>query len=171
MIMGDLERRLIPGETVVYKTGWHWIIMRWSLLAGFILCATGIGALVGAREWTGANEGASHRGLLGLGVGALIVGIAVIVSGMIRRAATEMAVSNKRLLIKSGYFSRKSTEVLLTKVESIGIDESFMGRILGYGTVVIRGTGGTFETIDEIRKPNEFRRHVQAQLSSAARDG
>jgi len=51
-------------------------------------------------------------------------------------------------------------------VESIGVNETFVGRILGYGSVVVRGTGGTFETFDRIRQPNEFRREVQGQISS-----
>jgi uncharacterized membrane protein YdbT with pleckstrin-like domain len=82
-----------------------------------------------------------------------------------QRAATEVAVSNKRVLIKTGLFSRRSVEVLLPKVESIGVNEPFVGRILGYGSVVVRGTGGTFETFDRIRQSNEFRREVQGQIS------
>jgi uncharacterized membrane protein YdbT with pleckstrin-like domain len=163
--MGFAEKNLIPGETVVYKTGWHWVVMRGSLLVGFILCAAGIAVLIGAKGWAGATKGAPYDGLLAIGALSLVCGMAVIAGGFIRRAATEMAVSNKRVLIKTGLFTRKSAEVLLTKVESIGVDEPFLGRILGYGTVVIRGTGGTFETFDEIRKPNEFRRQIQAQLS------
>jgi len=65
--------------------------------------------------------------------------------GIIRRAATEVAVSNRRVLIKRGFFSRRSIEVLLPKVESIGVDEPLFGRMLGYGTVIVRGTVGTFE--------------------------
>jgi uncharacterized membrane protein YdbT with pleckstrin-like domain len=163
--MGYAEKNLIPGETVVYRTGWHWVVMRVSLFVGFIQCAAGTAVLIGAKGWAGATKGALYDGLLAIGALALVCGMAVIAGGFIRRAATEMAVSNKRVLIKTGFFTRKSTEVLLTKVESIGVEEPFLGRILGYGTVVIRGTGGTFETFDEIRKPNEFRRQIQAQLS------
>jgi uncharacterized membrane protein YdbT with pleckstrin-like domain len=163
--MGYAEKNLVPGETLVYKTGWHWIVVGWSVLVGLILCGAGIALLVGAGPWMGTNTGGEYKGLLGIGAGGVVCGMLVIVRGMILRAATEMAVSNKRVLIKTGCFSRKSTEVLLTKIESIGVEETLMGRILGYGTVVIRGTGGTFETFDEVRKPNEFRRQVQAQLS------
>ncbi len=56
---------------------------------------------------------------------------------------------------KGGYFSAvkrvsSSVEVLQPKVESIRVDESFLGRILGYDSVIVRGTGGTFETFDKI---------------------
>lgn len=119
-LSGYAEKNLIPGKTIVCKTGLHWVVMRWSLLVGFILCAAGIAALVEAREWIAANGYASHEAFLVLGAGALIVGIVVIAQGMIKRGVTEIAVSNKRVLIKAGYFSRKSTEVLLTKVERNG---------------------------------------------------
>jgi len=56
---------------------------------------------------------------------------------------------------------------LLPKVESIGVDESFVGRILGYGGVIVRGTGGTFETFDKIARPNELRLKVQQQTGNA----
>jgi uncharacterized membrane protein YdbT with pleckstrin-like domain len=102
--------------------------------------------------------------MLFAGAGALIVAVIVIAAGFIHRAATEMAVSNQRVLIKTGMLSRRSIEVLLSKVESIGINETFMGRLLGYGTVVIRGTGGTYETFHKIRQPNEVRQQVQAEL-------
>jgi hypothetical protein len=52
-------------------------------------------------------------------------------------------------------------------VESIGVDESFVGRILGYGGVIVRGTGGTFETFDKIARPNELRLKVQQQTGNA----
>ena len=78
-----------------------------------------------------------------------------------------MAVSNKRVLIKRGLFSRRSIEVLLLKVESIGVSESLFGRMLGYGSVIVRGTGGKLETFDKITHPNELRVQVQQQTGNA----
>jgi hypothetical protein len=51
-------------------------------------------------------------------------------------------------------------------VESIGVEEPLLGRMLGYGSVVVRGTGGTFETFSGIAHPNEFRRRVQQQIGN-----
>ena len=88
----------------------------------------------------------------------------VLVAGeLIRRNATEIAVSNRRVLIKTGLLARKSIEVMLAKVESIGVEESAAGRMLGYGTVIVRGTGGTFETFTRIAHPNEFRRRSNSK--------
>jgi uncharacterized membrane protein YdbT with pleckstrin-like domain len=75
-------------------------------------------------------------------------------------------VSNMRVLIKTGLLARKSIEVLLSKVESIGVDESVVGRMLGYGSGIVRGTGGTFETFRRIAHPNELRRQVQEHIGT-----
>lgn len=61
--------------------------------------------------------------------------------------------SNKRVLIKTGFVSQKSIEVLLAKIESIGVDESGLDRMLGCGRVIVRGTGRTFETFSRIAHP------------------
>jgi uncharacterized membrane protein YdbT with pleckstrin-like domain len=159
--VGYIERNLVPGETLVYKTGWHWIVMFWSSMAGLLVAVGGAALIVLANLEAGAEY---HREILIAGVAALIFAAIVVIAGAVHRAATEVAVSSQRVLIKTGLLSRRSIEVLLPKVESIGINENFMGRLLGYGTVVIRGTGGTYETFDNIRQPNELRRQVQAQL-------
>jgi uncharacterized membrane protein YdbT with pleckstrin-like domain len=71
------------------------------------------------------------------------------------------------LHVKTGLFSCKGIEVLLPKVEGICVDESFVGRMLGYGSVIVRGTGGTFETFDKIAYPNELRGQVHQQIENA----
>jgi hypothetical protein len=55
---------------------------------------------------------------------------------------------------------------MLSRVESIGVTESFWGRILGYGSVVVHGTGGTPESFVMIAHPQEFRRSVQEQIGA-----
>jgi uncharacterized membrane protein YdbT with pleckstrin-like domain len=95
----------------------------------------------------------------------LIAAAALIARGVIRRVATEVAVSNQRVMLWTGLFSRRNVAVLLPRVESIGMKETLAGRILGYGTVVVKGTGGNCERFDRIREPNKFRRQVQGQLN------
>lgn len=113
-------------------------------------------------------QGVAQNAMLIGGIVLLVIATFAIISGLTRRNATEVAVSNMRVLIKTGLLERRSIEVLLTKVESIGVDETAFGRMLGYGSVIIRGTGGTYETFDEIAHPNEFRRAVQQQIGAPA---
>ena len=59
---------------------------------------------------------------------------------------------------------RHSLELLLQKVEGIGVDQGIAGRVLGYGTITVSGTGGTKESFPLISDPLEFRRQVQANI-------
>jgi uncharacterized membrane protein YdbT with pleckstrin-like domain len=76
------------------------------------------------------------------------------------------AVTNKRVLIKTGLIRRHSLETLLSKIESIGVAQSILGRILGFGTIVISGTGGSKEPFHKIADPMQFRRRVQEQIAA-----
>lgn len=161
--MGYIEQNLVPGETVLYETRLHWIVLIGPLVLGVALGGIGLVFVVGGYD-VGA-KGRSYSGMIIVGL-LLLVGAAFSIGlGFIRRNSTEVAVSNKRVLIKTGLIARKSIEVILSKVESIGVDESVLGRTLGYGSVIIRGTGGTFETFGRIAHPNEFRRQVQQQIN------
>ena len=68
----------------------------------------------------------------------------------------------QRVIIKVGLLHRRTLEMLLIKVEAISVDQSIAGRIFGYGTIVVVGTGGTREAFENIASPLEFRRAVQA---------
>jgi uncharacterized membrane protein YdbT with pleckstrin-like domain len=75
-------------------------------------------------------------------------------------------VTTKRVIIKVGLVRRRSVELLLRQVEAIRVEQGILGRILGYGTIIVGGTGGTAEPFSEIAAPLEFRRQVQMQSSS-----
>jgi uncharacterized membrane protein YdbT with pleckstrin-like domain len=165
--MGYIERNLAPGETVVYKTGCHWIVLLWPLGAGLILGS--IGLVLFAGGWLATRNGGSYPGAIVEGSMALFAAAALVLGGIVRQMATEVAVSNQRVLIKTGLFSQRSVEILLARVESVGMKETFAGRILGYGTVMVRGTGGTSEEFERIRDAREFRRRVRCQLNEAQR--
>jgi len=96
----------------------------------------------------------------------LIWAIITITYGVAKRNATEMAVTNRRVLIKTGMTSRRTLDLMLSRVESIGVEETAVGRMLGYGSVIVRGTGGTPEPFLMIAHPQEFRRAVQEQIAN-----
>jgi len=162
--MSYVESNLVPGETVIYQTRLHWIVMLWHLIAGcFLLALPGAILLYYARSQTSRDD----RTLYVLEIAAavlLLSGVAAILVGMVRRNATEMAVTNRRVVIKTGLASRKTIEMLLNKVESIEVSETSAGRILGYGTIVVIGTGGTPQPFHKVAHPLEFRSQVQQQI-------
>ena len=161
--MSYVKKHLIDGETVVYATRLHWIVLVGPVLLGLVLGLPGLVLLERSATSTGAKNDASAS-TAAAGAVLLIVAVACIVRGILKRNATEMAVTDKRVVVKVGVATRRTIELLLSKVESIGVEESVMGRILGYGTVVVRGTGGTPESFDTVAHPIEFRKQVQQQI-------
>ena len=85
------------------------------------------------------------------------------ISPAVQRWSDEFVITNKRIICKIGLFSRKTFEMNLNKIESVNVDQSFMGRVLGYGTITIIGTGGTREAFPDIADAVEFRKKFQEQ--------
>jgi uncharacterized membrane protein YdbT with pleckstrin-like domain len=145
--MSYVEKNLLPNEQVTYWAKLHWIIFATPILV--LLVAIAI-CILGAN-WM---------------VCAFVAGIGVVMflPPWMRSASSEFAVTNKRVLIKVGLISRHSLELLLKQIEGIGVDQTLLGRILGYGTITVVGTGGTNEAFRMIANPLEFRRQVQASI-------
>jgi membrane protein YdbS with pleckstrin-like domain len=162
--MSYIDSNLVPGETVIYKTRLHWIVMLGHVAVGcLLLILPGAILLYYAFTQTGI-EPKTLQIMKGGGAALLAIGAIVILMGMVRRNATEMAVTNRRVVIKTGLASRKTIEMLLNKVESIEVSETPFGRILGYGSIVVIGTGGTPEPFRKMAHPLEFRSQVQQQI-------
>lgn len=100
--------------------------------------------------------------LPGIILAPVIIGLFMLLSAWIKAASTELAVTDKRVIAKVGMISRMTLELNLAKVETIGVEQSILGRILGYGTVIVVGTGGTREPFNDIADPIAFRKAVQA---------
>jgi uncharacterized membrane protein YdbT with pleckstrin-like domain len=83
------------------------------------------------------------------------------IAPMLDRYTDEFAVTNRRVIVKTGLISRRTLEMNLNKIESVNVDQSIFGRILGYGTITIIGTGGTRESFPDISDPLKFRKKFQ----------
>jgi hypothetical protein len=161
--MSYIDKTLVPGEKVVYTTRLHWIVMLGHIFAAIVLWA--MGGYILWYGWQHAEMEPANRHVAEYGGAALLLcGLIVILAGSIRRNATEMAVTTRRVVVKTGLASRRTIEMLLNKVETIEVSEPGMGRIFGYGSITMIGTGGTSEGFHKIGHPLEFRNEVQQQI-------
>jgi len=152
--MKYLLRVLQTGETVVHESRLHPLIF----LPALLLLALAIALLVGSMQFTGDLK-------IGLQAAAAIFAVFAIASwarAAIRRATTELAITDRRVIYKAGLLARHTLEMNRSKVESIDVDQSILGRLLGYGTIIVRGTGGSLEPIRMISDPLTFRSHITA---------
>jgi len=147
-----LDDHLLGGERIVYRARLHWTIFLTSIVV--VLVGVALGILLQVVE-----PAYSYAGLALVGIGLLLA-----IGPAVRYFSSEFAVTDKRVLGKLGFIERESKETLLSKVEAIGIDQGVIGRILGFGTVTITGTGGTQEHFPRISEPLEFRRQIQSQI-------
>lgn len=80
--------------------------------------------------------------------------------------STDLGVTNKRVIGKWGFISRRTMEQRLDKVEGVQVHQGIFGRLLGYGTVIVTGTGGSGTPIPNIADPLAFRSAVNAAMDA-----
>ena len=160
--MGYVERHLLPGERVLYKTRLHWVLFARPALVFLI----GAGLTVAVRYMEAQPEAARWAGWIGLGI--MAIGLFWGFVHWVELRTSEFAVTTTRVIFKVGLVARYTTELLLSKVESIAVQQSLTGRILDYGDLTVIGTGGTREVFRRVRDPITFRNYVQ-QVSTTQR--
>lgn len=149
--MGYVERHLLPNEHVVYKTRLHWVLF----VKPVLLMLAGIVLAVVLRQV------AEPPWLWMIGAAIFVAGVGWWLVHYIEVMTSEFAVTSSRLILKVGLISRYTTELLLTKVESIGVQQGLTGRVLNFGDLTVTGTGGAREVFRRVRDPIGFRNHVQ----------
>ncbi len=154
--MGYVDRHLLPGETVIYRARLHPIIF----------LSTVFFALIGVALLVAGLTQPSVSWLRYVAVAFFVVAAWLGVTRWMRRRSSEFVLTDKRVVVKVGVVRRHTLELLLAKVETIGVEQSIRGRLLNYGTIVVTGTGGTKEPFELIAKPLEFRKQVQMQASA-----
>jgi uncharacterized membrane protein YdbT with pleckstrin-like domain len=152
--MRYVRRVLQPGETIVYTTRLHWFVYLWATLL-LTICL-----VLAVASWSWAdNQNLS----LALGIAAVIfalLGLSSALRAFIRRASTELAVTDQRVIYKTGLLARHTLEMNRGRVESVMVDQTLLGRLFGYGTVTVRGVGSALEPIRNISDPLSFRSHL-----------
>lgn len=155
--MSYVEQNLMPGEQVIRKAKLHWaIFLAPGIISGVSFMLMVVAMLVGGN---GAGGGVALFGLF------FFLGLVGVGQAAATFLSTEFAITDRRVIAKRGVIRRHSLELLLGKVESIGVNQPILGRMLNYGTITVVGTGGTKEAFPCILEPMEFRKIINAQVS------
>lgn len=153
--MSYIDRNLIEGERVVYRTRLHWLVFAMPILFTVVV-------LLPAAWFLYNGSGQAFAWV------PLVLALLVLLPAFIKRQSSDFAVTNKRVMMKSGVMTTRSVELLLNKIEAIAVDQSLPGRMFGYGNIVVTGSGGTREAFSHIQSPLEFRRAVQSVSDTPA---
>lgn len=161
--MGYIHDNLLHDEKVVYWTQVHWIVFAPSvLLAVFSLLL-----LMYLPGLLNVLSGYTFYGMsLSKWIALLVFFLAVFhgIKAYIMYKTSEYGITDKRILMKTGWIQRRSIEIFLDKVEAIYVDQTISGRIFTYGTVIIVGTGGSKDPFLFVPAPLQFRKQAQEQI-------
>lgn len=153
--MGYVEKVLQPEETITYQTTVHWFLYI-PAIAWAVVCAAF------AVLWMNGETGAMRTTMGWAAVVSLALAGLAFFYAWVQRVTTELAITSRRVIYKSGLLRRHTLEMNLSKVESVGVTQSVLGRIFGYGKVELKGTGETLTPLPLIAEPLRFRSYITA---------
>lgn len=151
-----VNNTLVPGEKIICSAHYHWFY--WAKRILLYAIALGAALLIDTFVLptlyiiTGAVAVCC---LLSFAFAAMLY------------AYDEMVITNHRVVLKTGIFSRDVFEMQIQKVETVLVDQSIPGRFFDYGTIACRGTGGTVSKRIEIASPLEFRAAFQTAVKES----
>jgi uncharacterized membrane protein YdbT with pleckstrin-like domain len=144
--MAYYTKVLQPDETVKAVGRLHWSIY----IRAVVVLLIALGVLL-ASNWL-TDPTSQRYALMASGVvGAL--GLLLLLKAWIHRMATEIVVTDRRVILNRGLLKRHTMEMNMTKIEMVDVKQSLWGRIWGYGTVEIHGTGADIEPLEGIGSP------------------
>ena len=146
--MSYIQNNLQAGEEIKYKADIHWYIFAYPVIL-----------LLLSVFFSSAQTGFFHYVSLFL----LLSGLFQLIKRILLKMGTEYVVTNKKVILKSGILSRDALELVLNECEGIRINQSLMGRMLGFGSIVVT-TGGVTNKFDFITNPIKFRNEINAQI-------
>ena len=149
--MRYVEKNLTEGERVIHAARRHWIVMVGPAIVAALVGFPGLALVFDPDARIGA--------LVMLPIAAVIL-----LYGWSSRNGFEFAVTNRRVVYRKGIVSIATDEIFLDKVESVFVKQTLVGRWLNYGSITVRGTGGSWEPFTNIEDPLLLRRRVQEQL-------
>ncbi len=152
-----LERSMMPGERLLYAAEIHWVVY----LSGIFVVAMGsafshYGSAAVKAILDGFWGGVSDKAVMWISVAIIAAGTMKLLAAYVRQISTELVITDRRVIAKYGLISTTTFELMLTKVEGANIDQTMYGRILGFGTVMVKGTGGGISPIDHVASPYRF---------------
>jgi len=150
--MRYIERVLEPGEQLIHASKIHWVIY----VPGMVIVLGAIALFVVAM---------AHPQLLWIALSGFCAaaGFFMLFLAWFKRWTTEIDVTDRRIVYKRGFIWRHTVEMNMDKVESVDVDQTILGRLLGYGNITVHGTGVGMEPLCNIEGPLKFRNCVTAR--------
>jgi len=146
-----INKNLISDETVLYRTKKHFIIFMvpffWTLMALFFLMN-------------------ANPLIVKISYFLVILSSLSWVNQFLLYSVSEFVITNKRVMMREGFFYRHTNETRLSAIANVGVNQSLLAQALNYGTLFINTFGGETDTFTEMNAPIQFQKKLQELLYS-----
>jgi len=159
--MSYYQKVLLPDEAVRAMGRLHWAIYIRSWIFAAIGVIAGI-AYFYLRPGDETQSLAPAYAAAGIAAVFLLLAFFAWQSALIRRATTEIVVTDRRIIFKEGFIRRRTMEMNLSKVETVDVIQGLWGRIFDFGSIVIRGVGSSYEPLRMVAAPLALRTAIIA---------
>lgn len=161
--MSYLRKKLTDGETLIYAGKLHWVILLRPIVT-LVILVIGAGVIEQQKLYQYVPALVPYKSIIYIAILILFVGLPML-KILIKKWTTVIAVTDQRLLYKRGLIAIDVQGMPLSKIENTDSRQTIMGRILGYGTVTVKGSGSTPMRFHDIAKPMRFRNELATLLN------
>lgn len=183
--MEYIKQSIGEGEQLIHIARFHWMYNVKAVFNVIFGAALSIGLIVFAIKFQPVMFGTSPEGLplldqlRSLHPSIKILAFFIIVLSvlkfaqmMIIKATTEIGVTDNRLVYKRGLVARAVGEINIDRIEGVNVLQGVLGRIFGYGRVMVRGMGVGEVVLPPIAQPIRFKKAIEkARQISKAKGG
>ncbi len=162
--MSYVAKTLAGGEEIIHRANFNWTYsffpVMWFSLGAATLALFAYIQFVAKVPFEELRIGWWSAGIAGFAGGMILLNHLIIL------ITTEIVVTTYRFVYKTGLISRNTQEVSLNKIEEITLHQTVMGRFLGFGKLVLRGTGVGVITLPDLDNPINLRRIIENAKSA-----
>jgi len=173
MSMLYIQESLSPDEELIHVGHFHWMYtlsavlnILWGIIGciavimGTVYFQFNFGEGFDADGWLGVIREV-HPGIRLFGFLVFLLGLMAFAQKMIIKATTEIAITNSRLIYKRGLVARYVGEMSIDRIEGVNVLQGIIGRMLGYGRIMVRGMGVGEVILPPLADPIAFRRAIE----------
>jgi len=165
--MSYVSKTLADDEHLITRANFNWTYSFWNVFF-FLLGLAPLVVFIIGQVITGKSSADLMTGYIAALVAAFF-GSLILLLHMVELWTTEIVVTTYRFVYKTGLISRDTKEVSLNKIEEIQLSQSIFGRIFGYGSLILRGTGVGVIELPAIDNPIDLRRTIESAKSNLRR--
>jgi hypothetical protein len=166
--MKHIEKNLMHGEAIFWLTCPHWIVFVPVLLwYVFCFCIVMVAYHLSGMDWLHLDFRISEI-VVFFAVFLTLHALIRVFNAGVHYLGTEYAITNRRVVEKTGFFDYSEKDILLNRIEGVLVFQTVVGKMLGFGTVVVNGVGGGYDVFEQICNPVEFAKCTEEHVYSCA---